>query len=291
MKGSLNEFYSEVGVIYLPKRKNYIFDVMSKMNIKITMPQPAILGINLDRDDLIKQGIVHPDCKLRINEIACALSHFTLIKNFLNNSLNHSIMIFEDDIQYQSDYYDKIKNLLIPDDVDITQYGHCWDVCYTKEKVNKTDVYMTEHPLCCHSYAVNKRGAKKILKYAFPILLPVDVFYISLTKKGNTDTIVNMLSKYYYNYKFNKDIEHLVIYTVYPRIFHQLKGTQFSGNLLDIQTSNLGNNDPCLECYEDLVEPEKLDTNLKTYWVIFFTFVIVLVGWSQKSRIKNFFVN
>lgn len=283
MKGSLNEFYNEVGVIYLPKRKNYIFDVMEKMNISITMPQPAILGVNLDRDDLVRRGILHPHSKLHINEVACALSHFTLIKKFLDSSLHDSIMIFEDDIRYQSNYYDKIKSLLIPDDVEITQYGHCWDICSTKEQIGKTDVYITENPLCCHSYAINKRGAKKVLKYAFPILLPIDVFYVSLTKNGNMPTYFNTITKYYYNYRNNKDIENLVIYTIYPRVFSQLKGTENSDKLLDIQISNLGNNDPCLECYEDIIEPEKLDR--KTYRIvcILLALLLFLAIWILKT--------
>jgi GR25 family glycosyltransferase involved in LPS biosynthesis len=247
---SLNNLYPEVGVIYLPKRKEYIFDTLMNMNIKITMPFPAILGINLDRDLLIKQGILHKDCKLRINEIACALSHLNLIKKFYNESLNDKIMIFEDDIEYNSDYYNKMKNLMIPDDHEFIQYGACWDVCRTKQQV-KPDVYITEHPLCGHSYAINKKGAKKILDNAYPILLPIDVYYVSLTKLGNVNSNMNNITQYLYNVK-PKNIDYLVIYTILPRVFNQLKASNLENKSLDIQKSNLGNDDLSLECQEDL---------------------------------------
>jgi hypothetical protein len=255
-KGSINDIHPEVGIIFLPKREEYIYSTLKNMNIDITMPQPAILGKNLDRDVLIKEGIVHPDCKLKINEIACSISHLTLIEKFYTQSLNKSIMIFEDDIQYDNTYYDKIKNLKIPDDTDITQYGHCWNICSTKEKVNETNVYITEHPLCAHSYAVSKKGAKKILENCYPILLPIDVFYVSIS--NNNGTISNTISRYVYNYKNPQIKEPLVIYTVFPRVFNQLKGTTDSKILLDIHTSNLGNEDACLECFEDL--PYQYDT-------------------------------
>lgn len=260
MKGSLNEFYQEVGVIYLPKRKEYIFTTLRNMNINITIPQPAILGANLDRDLLIKQGVVHKDCKLRINEIACALSHLNVIKRFYNESLNDKIMIFEDDIYYDPTYYNKMKDLKIPDDYEFIQYGACWDVCRSKIKV-KPDVYITENPLCGHSYAINKKGAKKILTNAYPILLPIDVYYVSLSKPRN-DTM--NFTKFFYNYQ-DKKSDYLKIYTILPRIFNQLKGTPqnslgvsgssgTSGSSV-LTSSNLGNDDSCLECQEDFFHP------------------------------------
>lgn len=252
---SLNEFYPEVGVIYLPKRKDYIFDTLNNMNIKITLGQPAILGANLDRDLLIKQGIVHKDCKLRINEIACSLSHLNVIKRFYNESLNDKIMIFEDDIYYDPSYYNKMKDLMVPDDYEFIQYGACWDICRTKQQV-KPDVYITENPLCGHSYAINKKGAKKILDSAYPILLPIDVYYVSLTKPLN---IAPNFTKYFYNYK-DKKTDYLKIYTILPRIFNQLKATPSSlgtNNSLSpsVTSSNLGNDDSCLECQEDFFHP------------------------------------
>lgn len=255
MKGSLNEFYQEVGVIYLPKRKEYIFDTLMNMNIIITLPHPAILGANLDRELLIKKGIVHKDCKLQINEIACALSHLNVIKRFYNESLNDKIMIFEDDIHYDTTYYNKMKDLKIPDDYEFIQYGACWDICRTKQQV-KPDVYITENPLCGHSYAINKKGAKKILDNAFPILYPIDVYYVSLSKPLN---IAPNFTKYFYNYK-DKKTDYLKIYTILPRIFNQLKANPSSSGTLGINnplvtSSNLGNDDACLECQEDYFQP------------------------------------
>lgn len=278
MKGSLNDFYPEVGVIYLPKRKDYIFETLKNMNINITFPQPAILGANLTHDVLIKQGLLHKNCKLRINEIACALSHLNLIKRFSNDSLNDKIMIFEDDISYEPNYYDRMKNLKIPDDYEFIQYGACWDNCRSKKQITP-DVYITENPLCGHSYAINKAGAKKILDNAFPILYPVDIYYVSLSNK------LSNLTEYYYGGYNKKPNETLKIYTILPRIFNQLKGipqieSNVNGNLI---TSNLGNDDSCLECQEDLLHPIFILNNFKYHIFILILILIYIVKKLKKN--------
>jgi hypothetical protein len=276
---SINNIYPEVGVVYLEKRKEYIMNTLTKMNIKVTIPFPAILGSKLNKKQLIQDGIVHKDCKLRINEIACALSHFALIRKFYNESQNENIMIFEDDIAYNDTYYKKMTSLRIPRKFDMLQYGHCWDVCNTKKKVVNTDVYITDNPLCCHSYAISKTGAKKILDNCFPILLPLDVFYVNMTENNG---FVSRLTKIFLGKNIKNSKTPFVIFTVYPRLFNQLKGEP--ENQTGLIASNLGNDDMCLECKEHLITTKTgIKLFLGNFYITLFIIILFLI------YIKKFF--
>lgn len=235
---SLNNFFTYVSVITLPKRKEYITKTLASMNIKITNLFDAILGENLNKADLVKQKIITQDSTLRINEIACALSHLSVIKNFYNSSnYSDTLFIFEDDIEYNADYYDKLEEIMntVPKDWEFLQFGHCWNNCLTMTKVESTKyLFITSNPLCGDSYAITKQGAKKILDN------------IGIIGNDAIDVIMKNLM----------NDKKLKLYTVYPRVFNQMKAIK-KGSIeynKDISDSTLQNNDSCSECQTGIIK-------------------------------------
>lgn len=258
---SLNDFFTNVSVITLPKRKEYIINTMKKMNIYITNLFDAILGKDLDKDTLIKQKVITKDTTLRINEIACALSHIQVIKNFYKNSNSEdTLFVFEDDIEYNNDYYKRLTEIMneVPKDWEYLQFGHCWNNCLTMTKIPNTKyIYNSSNPLCGHSYAITKQGAKKILDNIGTIgNNPMDVI------------IVNMMND-----------KKLKLYTIYPRMFSQMKTNSNSDNkdnknISDIIISTLENGDSCQECINDFnVKDVKYIINTNIYISI-----LVIIG-------------
>jgi|SRR6476620_763145 len=236
-----NEIFEEVGVITLQKRKQYITSTLKKMNINITTLFDAIIGSTLNRTELIKNGILDKDCKLNDNVVACALSHYNLIKKFYNGN-SKNLFVFEDDIEYSSNYLMKLNNIDLPKDYDLINFGHCWNTCYNMIKVSGNfsivgnGVYKYTNALCTHSYSVSRKGAKIILDNFFPIKDPVDVFIVSI-KNDN-------------------------FYTIYPRIFKQKRDTNKDSLLF----SSLNNNDSCQECFDEI-------KGINIYLIIFYVLV------------------
>lgn len=305
---NLNDFFTQVTVIVLPERKEYINSVLNKMGVSSFKEFDAILGKTLNRDLLIESKQITKGCALRINEIACALSHLKAIQDFYNNSSEgDTLFIFEDDIEYNPDYMTPLKAVLdtVPKDWDFLQFGHCWDNCLNMKPVKggnrddnsdgnsdgnsnsnsdssiplKTDsldqktslIFKTDNPLCSHSYAITRRCAEIILNKAFPISKPIDVFYIELSKMKN---------------------EKMNLYTIHPRIFTQMKGslvsklTNKNGNIF---ASTLDNNDTCFECQHQILNVFENNTIQNFYIgiiVLFLfsaiTFVIYKVFYSKK---------
>lgn len=254
---SLNNLFGSVSVITLPKRKEYVKKIMRDMKISVDIFD-AILGKDLDKNVLIKNKILKSDSTLKTNEIACALSHISVIKRFYDSSEKDTLFVFEDDIELNKDYYDKIANVMktVPDDWEYIQFGHCWNNCLTMKKVEGTDyLYISSNPLCGHSYALNKKGAKKILDDVNEQGLgndPMDVVIVKLMNKG------------------------LKLYTVYPRVFNQMKGVTSSFNSL-VSTSNLGNNDSCGECQLEVFNNYKnIDLFMENYSLYINIFVLGL---------------
>lgn len=235
-KDTLNNYFDNIQVITLKKREEYVKSIFSSSNMNITYNKfAAIEGTNLDLKDLIKQNKLKFPNKLKHrNEVACYLSHITAIKKFYDNALfdTSTLFVFEDDIVLDTNYLPKVKRVMaeIPKDWEFINFGRCWDNCKSTKKLNNNSIVGTSNrALCAHSYAMTKAGARKILYNAYPIMDPVDIFYISLIKTAK-----------------------LKFYSAIPRIFNQLKSlTADKPNLngsSDILTSTLDNNDTCLEC-------------------------------------------
>ena len=214
---TINNYIDDVIIITLPERKIYIKNVMDKMGIYFKTFN-AITGNILNTDTLIKKGILYKNHNFKNNnEIACALSHLTVISNFLSSGKN-SICVFEDDISYNPDHFQQIKKVMteVPNDYEYINLSKCWAHCHSQINVSES-VSITKHSMCSSAYIITRQGANKIIKNAYPIKDPVDIYFSSLMG----DPI---------NLKF---------YSSNPRIFTQSRTTM---------SSSLDNNDICIEC-------------------------------------------
>ena len=219
-KNIFNNYFDCIYVIAIPKRKQYITNVMKSLNLNVEYID-AILKEKINKKKLANKKLISNNCELNNGRIACHLSHMYTLKKFLKTK-NNTALIFEDDIKpikNKTEIYIYLKKIMkeVPKDWELINFGRCWDDCNTQKFVKK-HIVKSKHALCRHCYAVNREGAKKILKYSLPMInkLPGD----------------NMISKL-----ISKNI--INAYSTTPRLFLQnrvLLGT------------NLGNNDIQREC-------------------------------------------
>lgn len=242
---SINTFFPYIRVITLPKRSRYVHETFGVRKIEY-VTFPAVLGSSLNTDVLIRQGVLAPDHIFQSkNEIACTLSHLHVLEEFVMDPSHQRILIFEDDVAFDpasgpdGGAVDRMKLVMdgMPGDWEFINFGRCFDNC-NKDFPVSDYVSISDNALCAHSYAVTKEGAKKILKTAYPIRVPIDVYYLNLMKLPR---------------------DGLKFYTSTPRVFNQRRGV----SIRDITDSTLGHMDSCPECNEDISSRKHI-----FFWVI-----------------------
>lgn len=214
--------FSNVKVITLEKRKEYISKVLTRLGLNYTLFD-AVLGKDLDLQSLIQQGLLDKNHSFKnANEVACYLSHITCVKEFYESG-RETVFIFEDDIEYSKDSVANVKKCMevVPSDWELINFGRCWASCSGESQGSR--VVKSNDFLCSHSYAINRLGAKKILDNSFPAKVPLDVFYKDLCNPQSQNPIISYVSS--------------------PRIFEQRR----AGNSVEF-ASSLQNNDSCREC-------------------------------------------
>ena len=187
-KNVMNKYFNSVNVISVPKRKEYMTNLMKNLNIKANIVDASLVK-DIDYKELLMNNFVNQNYYSKKNEgrIACHYSQIKLIKKFLN-SKDKTIFIFEDDIDkdivsnYQEIIKDSMKN--IPKDWDIVFFGRCWDTCSKKIQIHN-NLYKVYNPKCRHAYGLSREGAKKILKYTVPMVNNGDLMYAENIRNGN----------------------------------------------------------------------------------------------------------
>ena len=191
----LNKFFDKVYVISLPKRREYMNNLMNKNNIKFKLID-ALTPDNTPKDYLYNNNYISNICSLNNGRIYCHMSHIKVMNDIINNNYKNAF-IFEDDIDNDNFNINNFNNLSkilknIPKDYDIFYLGKCWDIKNKNVKVNDY-VYKPFKPLCRHAYGVTNRCAKKIVKYTLPMtIFPGDQMYVQLIK----NKIINAYSSY-----------------------------------------------------------------------------------------------
>lgn len=154
---------------------------------------PAVYGKELSKQYL--KEITHPyvdytlkygrsvDCEIStIGAIGCYLSHVGVWKKLVESD-DDMCLVFEDDISPKIDL-GKVNTFL----KNVMSKEPEWDMIYIgyikmslgTHDILKGDYYkVNELTYCTHSYLVNKKGAQKLLKSAFPMIHQVDT-YMSL---------------------------------------------------------------------------------------------------------------
>lgn len=220
-KNHLHNYFSQIYVITIPDRKEYIKAILKQIKINPIIFN-AILKKDIKKHKLIQSKILRPKNRVNKGKIACHLSHLTVLKKFFN-SKNNNCFIFEDDLQNpvislldMNKYIDHIM-LNVPKDYDIIYFGRCWDHCHLDTKITN-NLVRSFKPRCRHAYGVSRKGASKIIKYSLP-----------MKHKGGDDIIAKYIKK-----------GNIISYAVTPPLFYQ--------NRSQLGT-NLGNYNELPECF------------------------------------------
>lgn len=171
---------------------------------------PAFDGRLLDRDELVKQGVLMPDCDYTSGALGCALSHLSLWKKATTE--NRIVTVFEDDTVATYRFQEKAAQLIstLPEDWDFIQWGYVFDplfvwVDFGFSKANlrfydqlfsgkgKSEFQSADFPpsavRLAHSYglqaySVSPKGARSLLECC----LPLRKRFISFPGTGIVDT-------------------------------------------------------------------------------------------------------
>ena len=107
--------------INLDENRDRWDNLTPELRAKITR-FPAVNGKNLDKDQLIKDGLIAEENNLRMGQIGCALSHITILKRIQRQDEPYGL-ILEDDAIIPDDF--SVERLKLPEDFDICFLGGC----------------------------------------------------------------------------------------------------------------------------------------------------------------------
>jgi GR25 family glycosyltransferase involved in LPS biosynthesis len=205
-------------IINLEKYKNKYNLCLNKLNkINIYPERFNAIYIDDENSDYIK-SITYPSVQYTIKNgryahnnigskgaIGCYLSHITLWKMLLESN-EDIFLIFEDDIDINKNIINFNNNLnkdlnnINKEDWDIIFLGYydfnnIFNSSYDKN--NKCYKKINYNIYGTHSYIINKNGAQKLLKNAFPIIDQIDSYisYMSITRNVNAYKLNN---KYFF---------------------------------------------------------------------------------------------
>lgn len=159
-------------------RKNNIINEFNKNNINNYDFVDAIYGNELELNDNIVEIFKNNDFGNRKSFIGCALTHYNLWNNLLNDEETDYYLIFEDDIKLAHNFNEKINQLTnIFKKKDFVFLGyHMFSDNRNKNDIKKIyDIESNITQLCEYdedlyiggffSYSINKSGAKKLINY------------------------------------------------------------------------------------------------------------------------------
>jgi GR25 family glycosyltransferase involved in LPS biosynthesis/glycosyltransferase involved in cell wall biosynthesis len=155
---------------------------------------PAVNGQLLDREALVKAGLLTRDCSYRSGAIGCAISHVELWRKALRE--NRAVTVFEDDAIATYGFQEKAERIIstLPEDWDFIQWGYNFDPLYVwanfgfskanlrfydqqfigeeKVKFQSADLFPTAvklaHSYGTVAYSVSPGGARVLLEHCLP---------------------------------------------------------------------------------------------------------------------------
>jgi GR25 family glycosyltransferase involved in LPS biosynthesis len=155
----------------------------------------AVDARQLDRDELIKEGLVKSDCSYKAGALACALSHVNLWKKAVAE--NRVMTVFEDDAIATDRFEEKAARLIasLPNDWDFIQWGYNFNPLFVwadfgvskatmrfydqqfqgddKSKFQSTNfspsAVKLAHSYGTVAYSVSPKGARALLDYCMPL--------------------------------------------------------------------------------------------------------------------------
>ena len=168
----------------------------------------AVIGVNIDLNELVKQKILSPNylenTNRRKGQIGCYLSHLK-IYNIINNKKPHTgySIIFEDDFDVKTDNFINIVNnalnVLKNKDFDLLFLQNNSDICGNGRHAKNHDAqlkdnvyYFNKKQLLYGTLAilVNNKNIEKILKNIETIGEPIDVKFQTLGRKDKLNIML-----------------------------------------------------------------------------------------------------
>ena len=194
----LNEYFDKVYCISVPERKDRMKKIFKKWGLNVNF-YDAYLIKNLNKQKLINEGFLDPNCILKDGEICCAYSHYQVHKKFYNSN-DKNVLIFEDDLDEGPQNIEEFNKMIapylenIPDDWDYINFGPCYEHCI--ENIDNPYYQESTDPKCLQAAAFNKNSMKYILNASTPLTnKPCDDQIAQLT----SDKIFN---SYFHTYHF-----------------------------------------------------------------------------------------
>ena len=120
------------------------------------------------------------------NEIACTISHLLIFEKLVKENIDTAI-ILEDDVVINDGFYQimKLQNEF-PNQYELLYYHHGKAKFYPTLKKIYENYKLVRYrrqskssirSICYSSvYQITRRGALKLLQYAYPIIMPIDIF-------------------------------------------------------------------------------------------------------------------
>jgi GR25 family glycosyltransferase involved in LPS biosynthesis/glycosyltransferase involved in cell wall biosynthesis len=178
-------------------RSNERLEAFQKYNahLRNVIRVSAVDGSQLDREKVIREGLVKPDCAYKAGALACALSHVNLWKEAVAE--NKVMTVFEDDAIATDHFEEKAAQLIatLPKDWDFVQWGYNFNPLFVwadlgfskatlrfygqqfqgdgKSKFQSTNFFPTAvrlvHSYGTVAYSVSPKGARALLGYCLPL--------------------------------------------------------------------------------------------------------------------------
>ena len=171
-----------VYVLYVEKREEHIRKTINKLFLNpnfVKGPDKNLLNIEkLQKKLFLSNEWKSKVSKFNLGRVACHLGHTTILKKFLETTLDYAL-IFEDDIHININSYNEIRNKVkhilnnIPSDADIIYLSYCFEKCNNLKRYD--DIFdISIKPLCRHMYLVSRKGANIIIDKTLPMYKPGD---------------------------------------------------------------------------------------------------------------------
>lgn len=193
----LNKYFDKIYVItsYFHKpRIKYINELFKKENIKFDfhyavhpdfLNHSVIIGDYLKYLKHINQIDTLPTSKYRIS---ATISHLQVLRQFQYSEYSN-VLVFEDDVSFESDYQDKLINFIenVPTDWDMLNLGI--NYTYKENDVEKYNQYINipKNLYGAHAYAFSKNKIEQFCEYLEDTKqLPYgpDLHFIKMYKEG-----------------------------------------------------------------------------------------------------------
>ena len=177
------------------QRKIDISKHLNDLDIEFTFSN-SVDGYQLsdDQKKLYSENsaIEHLGRPLALGEIGCYLSHTNIWQKIIDDNIDIAFVIESDAVLSQETL--RSCNVLLQSqnykDLIMLYYRECYPSYWQKKKITQQSqlVKFSNKSACTTAYLVNNLGARKLLKHAFPISMPVDDFMTGGYVNKNIDT-------------------------------------------------------------------------------------------------------